>query len=163
MARKGEEALVADGLGVVGLAKTVLLHVAHTLHGEADGEEDDAGNVPAGAKVVLGVARDVGGVEQGDGQGDEPDPEHLEDPEAQEGEELVALVIEAVVGAGAQDAEEEEAREADGPGDEEEGGDELTGVVVAGQGEGEDGEQGKVGAAGEIWLGSGRGVETGGV
>lgn len=152
MPRHGKETPVAHGLAVVGLAEAVLLHVAHAFHGEANDEEDDAGNVPTGAKVVLRIARDVGRVEQGDGQGDDPDPQHLEDPEAQEGKELVALVIEAVVGAGAQDAKEEEARETDGPDDEEEGGDELASVVVSGKGECEDGEDGKVGATGKVWL-----------
>ena len=134
------------------LAEPILLHIADALHDEAHREEHDAGDVAARAKGMLGVGGDGGAVEDGDGQGDGPDPDHLGDPEAEEGEEAVALVVEAVVGARAQDAEEEEAREAQRPGDEEEGGDELARVVVARQRECEDGEDGEVGAAGEVCV-----------
>lgn len=156
MARQGKEARVADGATVMGGAEAVLLHVAGGLEGKGEGEEHDAGHVAAGAKGVLRVAADGRAVEHGDGQGDGPDPEHLEDPEAEEGEEAVALVVEAVVGAGAEDAEEEKGGEADGPGDEEERGDELAGIG-AGVGarreaEGEEGDEDKVGAAGEVWT-----------
>lgn len=157
VAREGKEALVAHGLGVVGLAEAVLLHVAQGL----EGEEDEAGDVAGGVEGVLRVARDVGRVEQGDGQGEDPEQEHLEDPEAEEGPEAVALVVEAVVGAGAQDAEEEEAGEADGPDDEQERGDELAREAAARQGERQDGEQGEVGAAGEVWSAPGEGGVSG--
>ena len=96
------------------------------------------------------VLRDLGGVEECDGKRDDPDPDHLENEEAQKGKEFVAFVVEAVVFAGFDDAEEEEAGEAGGPEHDEEGGGDLAGVVVAGEGEGEDGQQDEVGAAGEV-------------
>lgn len=97
MSRYFEEAHIADCVPIVVLAKVVLLHITHTLHYEAYREEYYAGNVPACAERVLRVLRDVGGVQNGYWEGDCPHPYHLEDPEAEEGEELVALVIESVV------------------------------------------------------------------
>ena len=108
MSRHVKEPPVTDVALVVRLPEPVLVHITDSLHDEPDGEEDDAGDIPAGAKVVLRIARDGGGVEDRDGQGDGPHPEHLKDPEAQEGEELVALVVEAVILARLEDAEEEE-------------------------------------------------------
>lgn len=139
MPRHAEEALVADGLALrVIPPEGVLLRVAHGLHCEADDEEDDADDVPACAEGVLRVLRHVGRVEHGHGQRDGPDPDHLEDPEAEEGEELVALVVEAVVLARLDDAEEEEAREARRPEHDEDGGDDLARMVVAAEREGDD-------------------------
>lgn len=89
-------------------------------------------------------------IEHCDGQRDGPDPKHLEDPETEEGEELLAHLVEAVIFASFEDAEEEECGEANGPGDEEEGGDELADLGVVVEGEGCDGEDDEVGAVGEV-------------
>lgn len=150
-----KEAAVAHVGLVVRLAEAVLVDIAHRLHDEAHGKEHHAGNVPRRAESGLRIARDGGRVEDGDGQGDGPDPEHLQDPEAEEGEEAAAHVVEAAVHSRLEDAEEQEAREAEGPGYEEEGGDELAGVVVAAEGEGDDGQDGKVGAASKVLDGIG--------
>lgn len=99
---------------------------------------------------MLWIARHGRRIEHRDGQRDGPDPEHLEDPETEEGEKLLAHPVEAVIFACFEDAEEEECGEADGPGDEEEGGDELAGLMVVIEGEGCDGEDDEVGAAGEV-------------
>jgi len=55
---------------------------------------------------------------------------YLEDPKAKEREELIALVVEAVVFARFEDAEEQEAGEARAPEHDEEGGEDVAGVVV---------------------------------
>lgn len=115
MPRPAPKALITHGTLVSTLPKTELLHIAHALHDKAQHKQHDAGDVAAGAKGDKRIARHGGRVEHGDGQGDGPNPDHLEDPEAQEGEEAVALVVEAVVLAGLEDAEEEEAREACAP------------------------------------------------
>lgn len=133
MPRHRKESLGTDAPFVMRLSEAMLVHVTHGLHDEAEGEQHDAGNVPAGAEAVLRIPRDGRGVEDGDGQGDRKDPDHLEDPEAEEGKELVTLVVEAVIPTRLDDAEEEETGETEGPDDEEEGGDELAGVVVAAQ------------------------------
>lgn len=109
MPRHREEALVTNGRLVIVLTKAVLLHVAHALHDEANGEEHNACNVSPGSKVMLRILCDVGGIQNRHGQRHGPHPDHLEDPEAEEGEEVVALVVEAVIGSGAENAEEEEA------------------------------------------------------
>lgn len=106
-----EETLVANGALVVCLPKGELLRIAHRFHGEADGVEDNARNVTTSPERWLLVLLDVGGVKNGDGHRDSPDPDHLEYPEAEKGEELVALVIEAVVLARLQDAEQQEPRQ----------------------------------------------------
>lgn len=135
----------------MGASKPILLHVAARLEQQAQRIQHHAGNVSPRTKIMLRVARHVGRVEQRDGQRYGPHPKHLKDPEAEKRKEAVALVVEAVVFTRAQDAEEEEAREAHGPDDEEERGDELACVVVAAEGQGEHGEDGKVGAACEVW------------
>ena len=103
-----KEALVADCSLVVLRTKPVLLRVADGFHYKPDREEHNASNVPAGAERVLHVHLHGGRVENGDGQRDGPDPDHLEDPKAQEREELVAFVVEAVVFARLDDAEQQE-------------------------------------------------------
>lgn len=127
MPRPAPKALVTHRTLVRALPEPELVHIGHALHDKAQGEEHDARNVPTGAEGGEAVAGDAGRVEEGDGQRHGPDPDHLEDPEAQEGEELVALVVEAVVLAGLEDAEEEEAREAHAPEHDEDGGDDLAG------------------------------------
>lgn len=75
----------------------VLLHIAHALHYQADGVENDSRNVPSSPKCRLGITRNVGAIENGDWERDSPNPEHLENPEAEEGEELVSFIVEAAV------------------------------------------------------------------
>ena len=145
------EALVADGALVLAAAEDVLLHVAHALHHQAYRKENDTGNVAPRPEAVLRVGLHGGRVEHGDGQADGPHPDHLEDPEAEEGEELVALVVEAVVLARLQDPEEQEAREPQRPGHDEERGDDLPGAIVPAEGQGDDGEEGEVGPTREVW------------
>lgn len=142
-----EQARVAHGILVVARPESEALRVAHGLDDEADGEHDDAGDVTGGPegrrrRRRRGGAAHGGRVEHGDGQRDGPDPDHLEDPEAEEGEEAVARAVEAVVLARPQDAEQQEAREARAPGGDEGCGHDLAGVgpaAAAAQGEGHGG------------------------
>lgn len=69
-----------------------------------------------------GVAHNVGGVENRDGKGARPNPEHLETPESEESKKVVAHRVEAGVCASFEDTEEEEGREAEAPEHEEYGG-----------------------------------------
>ena len=98
----------------------------------------------------MRILGDVWRVEYSDGQADNPDPDHLEDPEAEEGEKFVALVVEAVVLACLDDAEEEEAGETGAPEHEEEGVDNLAGMMVAGECERDYGEDDEIGATCEV-------------
>lgn len=83
--------------------------------------------------------------------GREDDLQHLEDPEAQEGEKLVALIVEAVIFAGLQNAEQQEGGKTSSPGHDEDGADDLASMVtVLAEGEGDDGEEDEIGAAGEV-------------
>lgn len=164
VSRQREKARVTHG-GAVALARLprpeqVLLHVAARLKHQANRVQDDARNVAPGAKVPLRVARHVGRVAERHGQRDDPDPEHLKDPEAEKLEKVAAHLVEALVLARLEDAEEEEAGEAHRPHNHEEGDDDLPRVQVrvaaaAAQGEGEDGENGKVEAACEICRAAG--------
>lgn len=112
------------------LSKAKLVDIAHTLHDEPQCKEHNTGNVPACPKGYKWVGRHIGRVDDRHRQRDDPHPEHLEDPKPKKGEELVALVIEAVVFSRFEDAEEEEAREAGAPEHDEDGGDDLAGVWV---------------------------------
>jgi hypothetical protein len=99
------------------LPKPILLHIARTLHNKPNRPQHNTGNIPPRTKVMLTILRDIGTVDQRNGQRNSPDPKHLKDPEAEKREKLVALVVEAVILARLDDAEEEEAGEAEGPDD----------------------------------------------
>lgn len=110
MSRETPEPLVANLLGaLMPHLEPILLHIGNGLHEEPNGPENHTGDITRLTEPRLREPRHVGAVDQRDGHADGPDPQHLEDPEAEEGEELVALVVEAVIFAGFQDAEEEEA------------------------------------------------------
>lgn len=111
MPRPSKEALVTNRRLITLGAEDVLLHITDTLHDEANNEQNHTDNISASTESDEGVLRDIGRVDESNGQRDGPDPDHLEHPEAQEGEELIALVIEAVVFSCLEDAEQEEARE----------------------------------------------------
>ena len=107
MSRPVEEPLVADSRFVtLSSLEQVLLHIAHTLHNDPDRPQYHACNISSCSEVWLRILCDIWGVQDGDWQRDSPDPEHLENPESEEREELIALVIEAVVFAGFDDSEE---------------------------------------------------------
>lgn len=112
MSRYGKEPRVADvtfaALARLPGPKNVSLHIATRLKHHAHRIQHNTRNVPSRAKGPLRVARHVGRVEERDGQRDDPDPEHLKDPEAEKGEELTAHLIEAVILARPENAEEEE-------------------------------------------------------
>lgn len=129
----------------------VLLHITHTLHHKPNRKQHHARNVPPRPEIRLPVLRHIRTIQHRDGQGNKPYPEHLEDPEPEEGKEFIAFVVEAVVFAGFEDAEEQEAGEAETPEHNEEGGDDLAGIVVAAEGEGDDCEGDEVCSAGEVW------------
>lgn len=100
VARVRKEALVANCLTIMGASKVQLLHVADALKNHAYGIQHNSCDVSPRSKVMLAVLRHLGRVDERDWQRNSPDPNHLEDPKAQEGEELAALVVEAVILAG---------------------------------------------------------------
>lgn len=73
----------------------------------------------------------------------------MKGPKTEEFEEVVAFVVEAVVFAGFEDTEEEEAGETEAPDHDEETGDVVAGGVDAAEGEGYDCENDKICAA---WI-----------
>lgn len=97
MPRQVKEALVTDLALIPRRPEPELLRIAHTLHHHPNGIQDHAGDVPACSERRLGVLLDIGRVEDRHGQGDGPDPDHLEDPESEKGPELVSFVIKTVI------------------------------------------------------------------
>lgn len=92
-------------------AEEILLNIRNALHHKPNSEQDHPRDVPPRTEIGLGVLRDIGRVQDGNGERDGPDPDHLKDPEAQKGEELVADLVEAIVFSGFEYTEEEEAGE----------------------------------------------------
>ena len=90
------------------------------------------------------------GVDDGHGQRDDPDPGHLEDEEAQKGEEVVALVVKALVLADLEDAVQQVARDAHGPHAHQHRGHDLAGEVVVAQEQRHERQHEEVGAAGKV-------------
>jgi hypothetical protein len=146
-----EEALVADRRLISGAApEEVFLDIAHALHEQPGGEQDHACDIPPGSEIRLGELRHVGRVQDRGWEGYGPHPDHLEDPETEELEEVVPFVVKAVIFPRLENAEEEEGGEAEAPDHYEEGDDDLARMVVAAECEGYDGENDEVGSAREI-------------
>lgn len=153
-----EQPPIADGHLIVPRPEREPLRITHALHHEPHAKHDGAHDVPRrpvpALRPPLHLRHNGGRVQHCHGQRHGPDPQHLEDPEAEEGEEAVALAVEAVVAAGAEDAVEQEAREPRGPAGEEGAGYELPAgraIFATAEGDGDDGEDDEVGAAGEVW------------
>ena len=80
--------------------------------------------------MILG---DVGRVQHCHRQRDGPHPKHLEDPEAQELEEFVADLIEAIVFSSFDDPKEQKAGQSGSPEHDKERGDNLACMMLAGE------------------------------
>lgn len=130
-----EEANVADRsrlLSSRALLESVLLNIRESLHAECDRKEYDRNNVRCFPKAGLRVLQHVRRVQNSDRHADRPHPQHLKDPEAEEREELVSLVVKSVVAAGLEDAEEQESRETRRPKHDEDAGDDLASIGRSG-------------------------------
>jgi hypothetical protein len=90
------------------LLEPILLNVADSFHQECDGEEDHRYDVGGFSEAWLLVLQHIRRVDDRDGKTDDPAPEHLSNPETKEGKKFVSLVVEAVIGASFENAEEEE-------------------------------------------------------
>lgn len=97
------------------LLESIFLDITHGLHGERNHKNDDRDDVGRFAKAGLRVLQHVRGIYKSYRKTDSPAPKHLKDPESEKREEFVTLVVEAVVGASLQDAEEEETRKTGAP------------------------------------------------
>ena len=83
MSGPDKEADIAHFTLILRLApEYILLDIADTLQEEANGEQDDSGDVSSGTKVGLIESRDSRAVQDGNGERHRPDPEHLEYPES---------------------------------------------------------------------------------
>jgi len=87
---------------------------------------------------MLRILRNIWRVQDRNWERDDPDPDHLEDPEAEEFEEVIAFIVEAIIFAGFEDAEEEEARESQSPDHDKDGVNDLAGIMVTAQSESDD-------------------------
>ena len=126
-----EESLVTNGPFIIhSRPETVLLNVADTLHDQANWVENNTGDIPACSECWLRVPSDVRGVQDGDGQWNGPDPDHLEYPKSKEWEELVPFVIESIIFAGLDNSEEQESGESETPDHNEERADDLACIVM---------------------------------
>lgn len=111
-----EKSLVTNSSFILHTApEPIFLYVTHTLHHKPNREKYHTRNIPPSTEAMLAVLQHFWGIENRDGQRDNPHPQHLQYPEAKEGKEFVPLVIEAVVLAGLDDAEEQEAGETQAP------------------------------------------------
>lgn len=128
----------------------VFLNIGNTFQDEANGEQYHTGYVPPCPEVRLVEPCDIWRIENSHRQRDDPNPDHLEDPETEEGPEFVAFVVEAIVRARLDDSEEEEPGQPSSPKHDEERAHDLAGMVVSGEGKGYYGEPYEIGAACEV-------------
>lgn len=134
------------------LLEAVLLYIAPRLHEEGNGKCDTTNDICRFAKSRLGPLGHAWRVQHRDWHADDPDPNHLKYPEAQEREELVPLVIESVVLPGLENAEEQETGEACAPDHDEETAYYLSRIesLLRSERERHDGKDDEIGAAGEV-------------
>lgn len=97
------------------LLEAIFLNITDSFHQECDGEEDHRDDIGGFSKAWLVVLQHIRRVDDRDWKTDDPAPEHLSDPETKKGEEFVSLVVEAIIGASFENAEEEEARKTSAP------------------------------------------------
>jgi hypothetical protein len=126
-----EESIITDSGSRVISPKVILLEIGDSLHKQSNGIYDDASNIPARPKVTLRILLNVRRIKDCHRQGNHPDPDHLKDPKCKEFEEVIPLVVESVVLSSLEDAEEEKSREPEAPDHDEQGGDNLTRIMLA--------------------------------
>ena len=85
------------------------LYITNRLHNKPNRKKDNTSNIPSGTESMLRILRNIWRIQDGYGKGTNPHPNHLEDPKAKKFEKVVALVVETVVFASFDNAEEEEA------------------------------------------------------
>lgn len=98
MATPAEEADITH-LSLITLItpKSILLNIPHTLQHKAQYKQDHPSNIPPGPKLWLFVFQHIGTIQNGNGQRNGPDPNHLKDPKPKKGQELIPHLIESVV------------------------------------------------------------------
>jgi hypothetical protein len=108
MSAQLEEADIADGTRLLAraLLEAVLLRIRDGFETKGQNKDDDRNNVRSLTKGWLRYSENIGAVQDRDWKRDCPDPQHLEHPESEEREELVTLVVEAIVFASLQDSEQ---------------------------------------------------------
>lgn len=77
--------------------KAILLHIAHTLEYKAQEEQNNSSDIPARPEIWLPILQHVGTIQNGNGQRNSPDPNHLKDPEPKKRQKLIPHLIESVV------------------------------------------------------------------
>ena len=90
------------------LLKPILLHITHCLQPKRQYEDHYTHDIRRLPERRLRVLQHSRRIQNRNGEGYNPNPQHLEDPETEEGKEPVALVVEAVIFACLQNPEEEE-------------------------------------------------------
>lgn len=108
MSTQLEETNITDSTRLLArsLLEAIFLRIRYGFEAESENENDDSDDVCSLAEGWLAVSENIRAVQDGDRKRDRPDPQHLEHPESEEREELIALVIEAVVFASLQDSEQ---------------------------------------------------------
>jgi hypothetical protein len=109
MSTPTEKSLVTDSRPGIVRAKVVLLEIGDRLHSQSNCIYDDACNIPARPKIMLRILLYVRRIQDRHRQGNDPNPDHLENPKGKELEEVIPLVIKSVVFPSLEDAEKEEA------------------------------------------------------
>lgn len=115
MSTPAEESFVTYSRSRVAAPEVVFLHICDRLHKQPNSKNDYARNIPACAKRMLRVLLDIRRVQDRDRERHGPNPDHLEDPESQEFEEVVSFIVESVIFAGFKNTEEKKPGEAEAP------------------------------------------------
>lgn len=86
MATPAKEADITD-LALITLVtpKPILLHIPHTLEHKAQDKQKNSSDIPPRPEIWLPVLQHIGTIQDGNGQRNGPDPNHLKDPEAKKG------------------------------------------------------------------------------
>lgn len=85
--------------------KAVLLHIPHTLQHKSQKKQNNASDIPPGPKLWLGILQHIGTIQNGNGQRNGPNPNHLKDPKPEKRQKLIPHLIEPVVFSRFEDSE----------------------------------------------------------
>ena len=80
---------------------------------------------------MLWILLDIWWIQDCDRQGNNPDPDHLKDPETKELEEVVPLIVKSIVFPSLENTEEEKSWELEASDHDREGGNNLSCIVLA--------------------------------
>ena len=85
--------------------KPILLDIPYTLQHKSQHKQNHPSDIPPRPKLWLRIPQHIRAIQDGNGQRNSPDPNHLKDPKPKKREKPVPHLVESVVFARFEDSE----------------------------------------------------------